>query len=50
MKKIFLIALAVMSFSTAVYSRVNSESGDSAPDGVEAVDLGLNVKWASVKA
>lgn len=48
MKKIFLIALAIMSFSTAVFSKVNSESDDLTPDGVEAVDLGLSVKWASV--
>ena len=48
MKKIVLMALAV-SLWTAGYAKVNvAESENTAPAGVEAVDLGLSVKWANM--
>ena len=39
MKKIFLMTLSVVLFGTVGYAQV---------DGVEAVDLGLSVKWANM--
>ena len=49
MKKIFLMVLSVMFFGAAGNAQVDV-SGNSAktPDGVEAVDLGLSVKWANM--
>ena len=49
MKKIYLLTLAVMSFTAVVHAKVNAD-GDKAKsnDGIEAVDLGLSVKWANV--
>lgn len=49
MKKFILMTLTVMSFWTAGYAKVNgTESETTTPDGVEAVDLGLSVKWANM--
>lgn len=49
MKKIFLITLALQFFWMAGYAKVNgTESEAKTPDGVEAVDLGLSVKWANM--
>ena len=49
MKKFLIVALAVMSCWTVSYAKVNVTTPEStAPDGVEAVDLGLSVKWANV--
>ena len=49
MKKIFLTTLAVMLCWAAGNAKVNgTEPEDNTPDGVEAVDLGLSVKWANV--
>ncbi len=49
MKKFFLMALAVMCFVTVGNGKVNeSEDKAQTPDGVEAVDLGLSVKWANM--
>lgn len=49
MKKIFLTMLAVVFFGTVGYAKGNGtdEKAKSA-DGVEAVDLGLSVKWANM--
>ena len=49
MKQFCLMTLAVMFFWTAGYAKVNgTESEAGTPDGVEAVDLGLSVKWANM--
>ena len=49
MKKIFLMTLAVMLFATVGHAKVNGTEDDAkTPDGVEAVDLGLSVKWANM--
>lgn len=49
MKKIFLMALAVMLCGTVSNAKVNgTDDNDKTPDGVEAVDLGLSVKWANM--
>ena len=49
MKQFCLMMLAVMFFWTAGYAKVNgTESEAGTPDGVEAVDLGLSVKWANM--
>ena len=49
MKKLFLIALSVMFFGTVGNAKGNGAEGDAkTPDGVEAVDLGLSVKWANM--
>ena len=48
MKKIFLMALSLMFLGT-VNAKVNGTDDEAkTPDGVEAVDLGLSVKWANV--
>jgi hypothetical protein len=49
MKKFFLTTLVAMLCWTAGNAKVNgTEPEDNTPDGVEAVDLGLSVKWANV--
>jgi hypothetical protein len=49
MKKFFLTTLVAMLCWTASNAKVNgTEPEDNTPDGVEAVDLGLSVKWANV--
>ena len=49
MKKFFLLTLAVMCFGTVGDAKVNvSEDKAKSSDGVEAVDLGLSVKWANM--
>ena len=49
MKKFFLLTLAVMFFGTVGDAKVNvSEDKAKSSDGVEAVDLGLSVKWANM--
>ena len=49
MKKIFLMALSVMFLGAVGHAKVNgTDDGSKAPDGVEAVDLGLSVKWANM--
>lgn len=49
MKKAFLIALAVMFFGTVGNAKVNvTDNKDKSADKVEAVDLGLSVKWANM--
>jgi len=49
MKKVFLMALAVMLCGTVGDAKVNgTDDNDKTPDGVEAVDLGLSVKWANM--
>ena len=45
MKKFFLLTLSVMLFGTVGYAQVNDAK---TPGGVEAVDLGLSVKWANM--
>ena len=45
MKKGFLMMLAVMLFGAAGYAKVDVAESTN---GVEAVDLGLSVKWASM--
>ena len=45
MKKGFLMMLAVMFLGAAGYAKVDV---DESTNGVEAVDLGLSVKWASM--
>ena len=49
MKKIFLMALSLMFAGAVGYAKTNV-TGDEAnkPDDVEAVDLGLSVKWANM--
>ena len=49
MKKFFLTTLVAMLCWTASNAKVNgTEPEDNTPDGVEAVDMGLSVKWANV--
>ena len=49
MKKFFLMTLTVMFFGTIANAKNNGADGDAqTPDGVEAVDLGLSVKWANM--
>ena len=49
MKKLFAMMLAVMFLGAVGYAKSNgTESGAKVPDGVEAVDLGLSVKWANM--
>ena len=49
MKKIFLLMLSFVLFGTAGNAKVNgTDDEDKTPDGVEAVDLGLSVKWANI--
>jgi len=49
MKKLFLLTLAVMFFSVADQAKGDGrEAPSTAPEGVEAVDLGLSVKWANM--
>lgn len=49
MKKIFLMALSLMFAGTVGNAKVNGAGdADKTPDGVEAVDLGLSVKWANM--
>ena len=49
MKKIFIMALSLMFFGAAGHANVNvTDNEDKTPDGVEAVDLGLSVKWANM--
>lgn len=49
MKKIFIMALSLMFFGAACHAKVNvTDNEDKTPDGVEAVDLGLSVKWANM--
>jgi len=48
MKKIFLIALTSLFVASAGNAKVNGMEESKAPDGVEAVDLGLSVKWANM--
>ena len=45
----FFMTLAVMLFATVSNAKVNgTEDEAKTPDGVEAVDLGLSVKWANM--
>ena len=49
MKKIFLMMMAAMFFGTVGDAKVNVvDDNTKSPDGVEAVDLGLSVKWANM--
>lgn len=49
MKKSVIVALAVMAYFTVGHAKgISPESEPSAPAVVEAVDMGLSVKWASV--
>ena len=49
MKKTFLIALSLLFVGMAGNAKVTTTDDNSkASDGVEAVDLGLSVKWASM--
>ena len=49
MKKIFLMTLAVLFLGTAGYAQGRATDNNAkTPDGVEAVDLGLSVKWANM--
>ena len=49
MKKNILMMLAIMFLGTASNAKVNGTDDDAkTPDGVEAVDLGLSVKWANM--
>ncbi len=49
MKKIFIMALSLMFFGADGHAKVNvTDNEDKTPDGVEAVDLGLSVKWANM--
>jgi hypothetical protein len=45
----FLIALSVVFFGTVGNAKGNGAEGEAkTPNGVEAVDLGLSVKWANM--
>ena len=44
MKKIFLIMLTAMCFGAVCHA----ENEEKTPNGVEAVDMGLSVKWANM--
>ena len=49
MKKIFLIALSLMFVGAAGNAKVNGSDNEAkTPNDVEAVDLGLSVKWANM--
>ena len=49
MKKIILMMMAAMFFGTVGDAKVNVvDDNTKSPDGVEAVDLGLSVKWANM--
>ena len=49
MKKIFLLTLSLMFIGTVGNAKVNQkDNDDKTPAGVEAVDLGLSVKWANM--
>lgn len=49
MKKMFLMSLATMFAMTVGHAKVNvTETPAQTPDGVEAVDMGLSVKWANM--
>lgn len=49
MKKIILMMMAAMFFGTVGDAKVNVVGDNTkSPDGVEAVDLGLSVKWANM--
>ena len=49
MKKIFLLTLSLMFIGTVGNANVNQkDNDDKTPAGVEAVDLGLSVKWANM--
>ena len=49
MKKVILIMLAVVFLSTVCYAKGSgSEDKSKSADEVEAVDLGLSVKWANM--
>jgi hypothetical protein len=50
MKKFFLITLAILFFGTTLgYAKINvTDDKDKSSDNVEAVDLGLSVKWANM--
>ena len=48
MKKIFLMTLSVMFFGTVGNAKGLSENETKGQGGVEAVDLGLSVKWANM--
>ena len=49
MKKIILIVLSLVFAGTVVNAKVNGSDNEAqTPDGVEAVDLGLSVKWANM--
>ena len=49
MKKFFLMMLTTMFFGTIGEAKINgTEDKAKSPDGVEAVDMGLSVKWANM--
>ena len=49
MKKFFLMALSFIFVGTVGNAKVTGNENDAkTPDGVEAVDLGLSVKWANM--
>ena len=49
MKKIILMMMAAMFFGAVGDAKVNVvDDNTKSPDGVEAVDLGLSVKWANM--
>ena len=49
MKKILLMSLALMFVGAVGNAKVNGTNDEAkTPDGVEAVDLGLSVKWANM--
>jgi hypothetical protein len=49
MKKIFIITLAAMFLGTAGYAKSKvTEDNSRSEDIVEAVDLGLSVRWANM--
>ena len=47
MKKFFVMALSLLFMGTVGNAKVNG-TGDESSDAVEAVDLGLSVKWANM--
>lgn len=49
MKKIILVALSLMFVGAAGNAKVNGTDNEAkSPGGIEAVDLGLSVKWANM--
>jgi hypothetical protein len=49
MKKFILLMLSFMFIGAAAHAKVHAADGEGkTPDGVEAVDLGLSVKWANM--